>query len=534
MKRLLSLLIAALITTFSFGQDSFTYSIQLDPISVPNFPGIHSYAFGQSNGKWLFIGGRRDGLHARQPFNAFPEAQNNTDFYVLDIETKQVWSSPITPLPTNIREQLQSTNMNFYQDGDTLYIIGGYAYAASVADFITFPYLTSIHVSGLIDDIINGNPITDNFQQISDNNFAVTGGQLNKLGDTFYLIGGHRFDGAYNPMGNPTYVQTYTEQIRTFKINNTGTLSFSDYATITDAIHLHRRDYNLLPQIFPNGERGFTISSGVFQHNVDLPWLYPVDITENGYIANTSFNQYLSNYHSAKACLFDSVSNEMHNLFFGGMSQYYYQNGLLVQDDKVPFVTTISRLTRYPNGDLVEYQQPEVMPGLKGASAEFIPNLSLPHEGHTIFKLSEINEDTILIGHIVGGILSPTLNPFDANQTNTTIADTTIYSVKLIRNTPSSVYEIDGNNPFTAEIYPNPVMDQVTFEINSNKYATMQYFITDLQGKIVKEGFFNHGKLSSEKYNVKLEQIPPQVLVLTIVIDDKYYLQHKIVKTAKD
>jgi hypothetical protein len=28
----------------------------------------------------------------------------------------------------------------------------------------------------------------------------------------------------------------------------------------------------------------------------------------------------------------------MHNLFFGGISQYYYNNGTLIQDDTVPFV----------------------------------------------------------------------------------------------------------------------------------------------------------------------------------------------------
>jgi hypothetical protein len=42
-------------------------------------------------------------------------------------------------------------------------------------------------------------------------------------------------------------------------------LSISNYQTVTDAVHLHRRDYNLLPQVFPNGELGYTISSGVFK-----------------------------------------------------------------------------------------------------------------------------------------------------------------------------------------------------------------------------------------------------------------------------
>ena len=86
------------------------------------------------------------------------------------------------------------------------------------------------------------------------------------------------------------------------------------------------------PQIFPNGEEGYTISSGVFQIGVDLPFLYPVDIKKSGHTSVTSFNQYLSNYHSAKASLYDSVNNVMHSIFFGGMSQYSYVNNILTQE----------------------------------------------------------------------------------------------------------------------------------------------------------------------------------------------------------
>ena len=150
-------------------------------------------------------------------------------------------------------------------------------------------------------------------------------------------------------MGHPTFTQTYTDQIQKFTIDNSGNqLSYDNYTSISDPVHLRRRDYNLIPQIFPDGTEGYTISSGVFQATVDLPFLYPVDINANGYMPITNFNQYLSNYHSATACLYDDASNQMHAIFFGGMSQYYYQDGELIQDDQVPFVKTISRLTRFP------------------------------------------------------------------------------------------------------------------------------------------------------------------------------------------
>lgn len=304
-----------------FSQSTFDYQIQLNPITIPNFPGIHSYAFAQHEGKWLIVGGRVDGIHARQPFNSFPASSNNTSIFVVDVATSQFWSASVNSLPTSLKEQLQATNFNFYQDGETLYIIGGYAFSATANDHITFNKLTSIDVPNLISAVVNGTAISSYFKQMTDENLAVNGGQLGKIGNTFYLVGGHRFDGRYNPMNNPTYTQTYTNGIKKFQIDNSGSqLSISNYQVITDAVHLHRRDYNLLPQIFPDGSQGYMISSGVFQINVDLPFLYPVDIKELGYFPQTTFNQYLSNYHSAKSCLYDGVNNRMHNLFFGGMS----------------------------------------------------------------------------------------------------------------------------------------------------------------------------------------------------------------------
>ena len=100
------------------------------------------------------------------------------------------------------------------------------------------------------------------------------------------------------------------------------------------------------------------------------------------------FNQYLSNYHSAKVSLYDGIDNKMHNLFFGGISRYYYNGTTLIQDDNVPFVKTISRTTRrLSNGDLSEYKLDVEMPNLKGAGAEFIPNKNLPHYSNEVIKV---------------------------------------------------------------------------------------------------------------------------------------------------
>lgn len=510
---------------FSNAQNTFDYTLELLPVNVTNLPGLHSFAFGQHQDKWLLIGGRKDGLHARQPFNAFPSTNNNTDLYVVDVNTNQLWSASLNSLPIGIREQLQSTNMNFFQDVNNLYIIGGYAFSASANGHITFDKLTAIDVSGLIQAIINNQPITSFFKQIANSNFANTGGQLGKIDDTFYLVGGHRFDGRYNPMGNPTFTQTYSNQIRKFKIvNSEASLSIINYEAITDPVHLRRRDYNLIPQIFPDGQHGYTISAGVFQIGADLPFLYPVDIKASGHTPITNFNQYLNHYHNAKACLHDQAQNKMYNLFFGGISQYYYNNGQLLQDNSVPFVKTISMLQRNSDGSLEEFLLPIEMPGLKGASAEFIPNQNLPHHPSEIIKLNDITADEFIIGHIVGGIDTNSLNPFSNNQTSTTSASANIYAVKLIK-TPLSIQAVDGSNPYNLKVFPVPAKDFITIQINQLPSKNLKYILTNALGQIIQQD-----KLDSLKLNhqIQVKEIASGNVFLTVIIDDKFYLSKQI------
>ena len=529
MKTLLKVVLL-LISSFVFSQTTFDYQVQLNPITILNMPGLHSFVFGQNNGKWLIIGGRIDGIHARQPFNAFPNANNNTTIYVVDVNTQQFWSATVNSLATGLKEQLQATNMNFHQDGDSLYIIGGYAFSATANDHITFNKLTSVDVPNLINAIIAGNPITSYFKQITDENFANTGGHLGKIGNTFYLIGGQRFDGRYNPMNNPTFVQTYADGLKKFTIDNSATqLSIGNYEAITDAIHLHRRDYNLVPQVFPDGSEGYTISSGVFQINANLPFLYPVDIKADGYFPQTSFNQYLSNYHSGMVGLYDAINNNMHSLFFGGISQYYYNGTTLVQDNNVPFVNTISRTTRSADGSLQEYQLPETMPGLKGASAEFIPNQNVPHYINEVIKLNDITANEFVIGHIVGGLSSPTINPFSVNQTSTTVANATIYEVKLVRTTPLGVHEINGENPFSFTVYPNPTTNgKVKIEFDLPYTTTIDYFISSIDGKIIDDGEIDSAKQGHNTMNFEIDNASNQTVIITFIFDNKFYVSRKV------
>lgn len=512
-------------------QVSFPYDLVFNSRQIAGLPGLHSFSVGQHNGEWFIAGGRTDGLHARQPFAAFPASHNNTDIFVINPASSQVHSFNVQSLPVAYREQLQSTNQCFYQDADTLYIIGGYSYAASVNQWITFPSAISIVLPEAIAAIKNGVSPIAAMKRIENDIFAVTGGYIGKIGHKLYLVGGHRFDGRYNPLGGPSYTQQYTEQIRIFRFRNNGlSLEFEDFATISDQLHLHRRDFNLIPQIFPNGNEGLTISAGVFQHNVDLPFLYPVDIDHTGYYPQTTFNQYLSHYHSAKVGLYDSLNSVNHTLFFGGMSQYYYENGQLLQDNLVPFVSTISRLSRDAANTLHEFVMPYNMLGFRGSSAEFVINKALPHHPSLkLIKLNDIQADTFLIGNIIGGIYSPSKNPFANNQTQTTAADANIVDVYLVRSNIVSQQEIHHQSPFEINILNNPVNNKAVFTITGEGLKSLYYFLTSTDGKLLHRGSIPVTN-GSDTYAVDLPvSIVPQLVFLTLSINDRYFVSKKLV-----
>lgn len=316
----IGILLITLILLSGFGMAQTSFQIQINPVSITGLGGVQTYAYGQSGGKWLILGGRKDGLHQRQPFAAFDVAGKNTDLIVVDPVSLQNWTLPLTALSTNLQEQLSSTNMQFHQDGDYLYITGGYGYSATNSDHITYGKLCAIDVPNTISAIINSLPITSYFRQYTDTNFAVTGGHLKKINHSYYLIGGQKFEGRYNPIGpnhGPGFFQEYTNQIRKFDLtDNAAVVTISNYQTITDTLAFHRRDYNVVPQILPGGYEGLTAFSGVFQSTADIPFLNSVTIDSNNYSINNTFAQYYNHYHCAVLPMYSESTNEMNNIFF--------------------------------------------------------------------------------------------------------------------------------------------------------------------------------------------------------------------------
>lgn len=515
-KPLLFLFLGMLISSKATAQAPFT--ITIEPIAITGLGGLQSYAYGQHDGKWLIVGGRLDGLHRRQPWAAFDEAGNNNQIIVVDPMTQEKWSTSLTSLPTTIQEQLSATNMNFHQAGDYLYCIGGYGFSRTLNNHTTYSNLTAINVSKVIKAVIDGTSITPYFRQINDSKFQVTGGHLNKINDKYYLLGGQKFIGRYNPMGpghGPGFLQEYTNAIRVFSIIDDGTIiTISHLPSYTDSDNLHRRDYNAVAQIMPNGQEGITMFSGVFQETVDLPFLNSVNIDSTGYTANNTFQQYYNHYHCAVIPLYSTIENKMHTVFFGGIAQFYDEDGTLVQDNNVPFVKTIARVTRNSQGQMAEYKLPIEMPALMGAGAEFIPIPNIPQFDNEVFKLDDITEERTLIGYIYGGISSSAENIFFTNDGTQSSASSQIFTVFLTKNVILSVDKLNQQPKGTLNmlVYPNPNTGDFTIKYNLIKSGDVKISVFDIHGKLLDEELIENQAPGEKSISKKITGIAKGVV----------------------
>ena len=169
--KICKLFLSAFLYFNTYAQTNFSVLVQ--PYAIPQLPGLHSYAAAQYNGKWIIVGGRTDGLHLRQPFNSFPSSSNNTNIYVVDPATKNVWSTSVNTLSATLKEQLQSTNMNFCYDNTKFYIAGGYGFSATNNNHITYASLIVIEMQGLVNAVINNTAINTHFRQLNNNLFAI-------------------------------------------------------------------------------------------------------------------------------------------------------------------------------------------------------------------------------------------------------------------------------------------------------------------------------------------------------------------------
>lgn len=515
--KFISPIVLLLILISGIKAETEPYSIHLEQITIPGSPKIHSFAFADYNGKWLFVGGRINGMHGFDGPTSFPKQYSNKNIFVVDPQSQQTYSRNIfSNLNFAVADPLRSTNMQYYFDGSKLYITGGFGYDSTSNGLLTFPALTVIDVPQIIQAIIDGTSIAPYVRQINDERMRVCGGEMYKLGEYFYLVGGHNFTGSYTTFVND---QVYTNQLRKFKItDNISLTSITDYSSLTDTVNLHRRDMNLVPAIRPDGVSKYLILyGGVFRYDKDLPFLNPVYIDESGAVTDNSFEQKMSQYTCSFFSAFNSADGSMHTTFLGGTSLYYYDevSQMQIRDTLVPFINDVTTLTKKANGVSAEVISDTKMPALLGTNAKFIINPGIPKYDNGVIRLNEISGKTF-IGYVFGGIRA-----FLPNNTPSFPSEY-IFKVHITPQT-IGINTISANSPGSFNLhqnFPNPFnpVTKIRFEIPESQNVKLTVFnslgekVTELVNREFSPGIYEtefssetaEGSLSSGVYYFNL------------------------------
>lgn len=181
----------------------------------PTLEDMYGYAVGKYADYLLIFGGSIRSETSERYAEDFP----NLDILMIDFKRNRAAAYTSGNLDGLLREQMCSTGMAYYQDGNTLYLLGGYGFSETNGQFITFPYLTAIDLEATVEALMKGKSPVANFYQICDERMAIFDGTMDYNGDEFFLINGKS---AYklDPFSdNPIYdEQSLSGQARTFRV----------------------------------------------------------------------------------------------------------------------------------------------------------------------------------------------------------------------------------------------------------------------------------------------------------------------------
>ena len=288
----------------------------------------------------------------------------------------------------------------------------GVALTASTSDFTTYDTLSALNVSGLAKAVMNGGNVAagQRIRQVSDPRFEVTGGDMATLGGRTYLVFGQDFQGGYIPFtaSPPSFTQIYTNEIRSFQIVTRGNrLAITNFKALRDPIDFRRRDGNMGAVVVSGGRQGLTYYGGVFTPGDEgTNYRAPIAIGSNGRVrVEAGYQQFFDQYTTTSIPLVDARSGAMNTVFLGGISQFDYSNGQLINYSPSPgWVDRVSALVQKRNGSDEEYILP-TLPGLYGAYSDFMVNPYLPAYTNGVIKVKR-RGGPIVLGYMYGGIFS--------------------------------------------------------------------------------------------------------------------------------
>ena len=466
------------------------YTVQLEEFVNPNLPSLHAYIQAVYQDKIVMMGGRKEGLHTT-PYH-FAENYND-DIFVISTNN---WASPETWTVKKLSvdsiymnglnlEQLEANNAQFFTEDGVLYIIGGILGKDVIknhkAPVHCSPYITAITLPALINRINNGAKLTaGSIRQVKDEQLAVTGGELEPMGNTLKLVFGWKVKGKEGGRDE----EEYTHQVRSFTYEDDGKiLSISpitvcptcwDGDTTENGGYFRRRDGSMSDMIDPaNGEDVMIYYAGVFK-NGDINFDNPVWIGANS--AKEENFTMRSNIYTCKVIpVYSPKRKQSYATLLGGMKNAVFTGTrgkmpILLDESNtsitskaddfhsVPFSNQLSTLMVDKKHQYSQYLLVDSFPVTKvpyqfGDSTLVAGSVTYNGTGSELFwTLTEkdgllpngvINYDDFIrahpeggqVGYLHGGILSMKENTFDFNtnaQKILTRASNRLFAVKIV------------------------------------------------------------------------------------------------------
>lgn len=420
-----------------YSGDELPFRLEIEQADFQLPVGIHSGVIASYQGKWLLLGGRTNGLHGfNDDNNNFPPQKQNTWVFVVDPKKKSIKKRSLHSVYSGLTrsqiDMLSVTSPQFYQEGETLYITGGYGVDSKTGQFSTKDVLTAINIPGLMRWVINPGqhclckePAAKSIRQIRHPIFQVTGGYMSRMQDhSTLLVFGQNFEGVYTDGSNGAY----TQQVRRFRIIDDGkklAVQVEDPKPDQPDPNYRRRDLNVVPAIECRDGRSkpYLIAlSGVFTLDGGA-WTVPVTITASGRPSMqdpshpSTFKQGMNNYACATVGLFSKERRDYYCLLLGGISYGYFNGASFETDPEMPFINQVTAICRNECGQFSQYllegQYPEIIsngynpgnPLLFGAGAQFVAADDLAQYSNGVLKLDAIKKP-LVIGYVVGGIQS--------------------------------------------------------------------------------------------------------------------------------
>ena len=443
MKNLHKLLFLVLL--FIFFQTHSQSNFSLKPSqNLKNLPALQSFVFGQSGNYWLLIGGRTNGFHGFSNYQDFPFKKANKFVYVYNTATNKLDSMATALLPSILREQYTSSNMQHFQVGNYLYVSGGYGeYHAKLPDstYTTYSTLSRVNITQIINAVLSKNLVKFRTSVVyaKDKLTASTGGEMYKLPDgKFYLVLGHRFYGTYSAdsAGGKTR-QTYLDSVHVFKLTETpssisitpGSRQYISDNLPDNTTQFRRRDLLVVPAIQRGGQGvGLTVYGGVFT-STGLPFRNPIYLrggTTPNYQLDKTYTQTSNIYATANVEMYDATNDVMLTTAFGGIGEDASTTGR-TGDAFTKKIMTIKRNNR--TSITTETLNSTGTPTYMGSESIFIPASNVPmyNTNYGVMNYNAMPTGTPkLIGYIYGGIVS---NGTGWSPSNPTIPSKMVYEV---------------------------------------------------------------------------------------------------------